>query len=199
MRTTLSCLHFSVKPGVYFFLAVLILLVPLRWLLGSVVSVVVHEISHIFAIRCFGIPIHSVQIDVSGARIHTPEMPLWQELVCTLAGPFGGILLLLTARWFPVTALCAGFHTLYNLLPVYPQDGGRALLCGASLLLPERWANIICQIVEFACLAGVVILGIYGTFALKVGILPMFFSILFLRRSVGMKISLQRGERRGTI
>lgn len=189
----------SVTPGLYFFLALLILLVPLRWLLAAVVSVAVHEFCHIAMIRAFGVPIHSVQIGVSGAMIQTQGMPLWQELVCTLVGPFGGLLLLPLAGWFPATALCAGFHTLYNLLPVYPQDGGRALRCGARLLLPERWANRICQSVEFICLAGVGILGVYGTFVLKVGILPLVFSFLFLRRSLGMKISLQRGERRGTI
>ena len=199
MRTTPSRTRFSVTPGVYFFLALLILLVPLRWLIGAVVSIAVHELCHILAIRSFGVPIRSVQIGVSGAKIQTPDLPLWQELICALAGPMGGILLLLTARWFPVTALCAGFHTLYNLLPVYPQDGGRALRCGAYLLLPDIWANIVCTLVEYACLAGVLMLGIYGTFVLKVGILPLVFSLLFLHRCLGMKISLQRRERRGTI
>lgn len=191
--------HFSVAPGVYFFLALLILLIPLRWLLGAVVSITVHEFCHILAIRSFGVPIRSVQVGISGARIQTHDMSLWQELICALAGPMGGILLLLTAKWFPVTALCAGFHTLYNLLPVYPQDGGRALRCGVHLLLPDKWANLVCALVECTCLAGVLMLGIYGTFVLKVGILPLVFSLLFLRRCLGMKISLQRRERRGTI
>ena len=198
-RTSRDRIGFSVSPGVYFFFALLILLMPLRWIVAAVVSVTVHELCHILAIRAFGVPIYSVQLSMSGARIRTHEMPLWKELVCTLAGPFGGVLLLLLARWFPATALCAGFHTLYNLLPVYPQDGGRALRCGTRLLLPECWANRICQGVEYICLAGVGILGLYGTFALKLGILPLLFPAIFLRRSLGMKISLQRGERRGTI
>ena len=199
MRTSPNRTCFSVTPGVYFFLAILILLVPLRWLLGAAVSIAVHEFCHILALRSFGVPIRSVQLGISGAKIQTHDMPLWQELICTLAGPMGGILLLLTARWLPVTALCAGFHSLYNLLPVYPQDGGRALRCGAYLLMPDKWANLFCNCVEYTCLTGVGILGIYGTFVLKVGILPMFFAVLFLHRCIGMKIPLQRGEIRGTI
>ena len=199
MRTSLNGIRFSVTPGLYFFLALLILLVPLRWLVGVVISVGVHELCHILAIRSFGVPIYSVQIGANGAKIQAKDMPLWQELVCTLAGPMGGIVLLLLARWLPVTALCAGFHTLYNLLPVYPQDGGRALRCGTRLLLPERFAKLICGVAEYVCLAGVGILGIYGTFLLKVGIFPLIFSLLYLCRNIGMKISLQRGELRGTI
>ena len=144
--------HFSVAPGVYFFLALLILLIPLRWLLGAVVSITVHEFCHILAIRSFGVPIRSVQVGISGARIQTHDMSLWQELICALAGPMGGILLLLTAKWFPVTALCAGFHTLYNLLPVYPLDGGRILRCICRLLWPAH-AAIICKTVTFLTVA----------------------------------------------
>lgn len=183
----------SVTPGLYFFLALLILLIPLRLLLGAMVSVAVHELCHILAIRACGVPIHSVQIGTCGATIQTQAMPLRQELVCSLAGPLGGLLLLLLARWLPVTALCAAVHSLYNLLPVYPYDGGRALRCCAQLLLPDGMAGQLCRIVGFACLTGVGILGIYGTFVLKLGILPLFFSFLFLYRSFEMKNSLQRG------
>lgn len=185
-------LRISVSPLLYFFLALLILLIPLRWLVAAVVSVAIHELFHIGAIRCFGHRIRSIQIGIDGARIQTPPMPLWQELLCALAGPMGGIALLLFARWFPIVALCSGFHTLYNLLPVYPQDGGRALRCGVQLLLPERWANLCCVFVENLCFVGVGVLGFYGTFILNAGLFPLLFAILFLWRSYKMKISLQR-------
>lgn len=199
MRTSRNPISFRVAPTFYFVGALLLLIIPLRWLVAAAVSAAVHELCHIAAIRAFGIPIHCVKIGVGGATIETQEMSLAQELVCALAGPFGGMLLLLVAKWFPVTAVCAGFHTIYNLLPVYPQDGGRALRCGARMLLPDRWAAILCNGVECVCLVGVAVLGIYGTFILKVGIFPVIFTLLFLRRSIGMKNSLQRGERRGTI
>ena len=182
----------TVSPGVYFVLALLVLLIPLRWLIAAVVSVVVHELFHIAAIRYFRNQIRSIHIGVDGARIHTQSMSLRQELVCALAGPVGGILLLLLARWFPALALCSGFHTIYNLLPVYPQDGGRALHCGARLVLSEKWTNCICTFVEHICLVGIAALGFYGTFVLKVGIIPLLFVILFLWRSYKMKNSLQR-------
>ena len=190
-RTFLKGVRFSFSPWLYFYLALLIILIPLNWLLAAVISIVVHELFHIAAIRCFGCRIYDIRIGLDGAQISTQPMSLWLELICALSGPFGGLLLLLLARWFPLIALCSGFHTLYNLLPVYPQDGGRALRCGARLLLPEKWANGICAVAEWSCLAGIGVLGIYGTFFLKAGIFPLIFSILFLYRSYRMKISLQ--------
>lgn len=178
-------------PGLYLYLALLILLVPLNWLLSAVVSVIVHELCHVTAIRCFGRRIYSIRIGMGGALISTQPMPLWQELICALAGPAGGLMLLLLARWVPLIALCSSFHTLYNLLPVYPQDGGRAFRCGAKLLLPGKWADFICRFAEYTCLAGVGVLGIYGTFILNAGAFPLIFAILFLYRSHRMKISLQ--------
>lgn len=191
-QTATNRFYMSVSPGLYFLLALLILLIPLRWLLSAVVSIAVHELFHYGAICCCGYRVQSIHLGMRGVRIVTPPMLLWQELLCTLAGPFGGMLLLFLAQWFPALALCSGFHTLYNLLPVYPQDGGRALRCGARLLLPEKWANLVCGIAEYVCLGGVGILGFYGTFILKAGIFPLLFAILFLWRSHKMKNSLQR-------
>lgn len=182
----------TVSPGFYFFLALLILLIPLRWLFAAIISVAVHELCHIGAVRCFGYRVQAIYIGIGGARIEAPTMSLWQELLCALAGPLGGAVLLLLARWFPVLALCSGFHTMYNLLPVYPQDGGRALRCGARMLLPEKWASLLCAVIEYTCLAGIGVLGFYGTFILKVGIFPLLFAILFLWRSIKMKNTLQR-------
>lgn len=180
-------------PGFYLYLALLILLVPLRWLLAAAVSITVHEICHIAAIRCFGVQIDSVRIGLDGARIQACALSPGQEVVCALAGPIGGLCLLPLARWFPVTTLCAAFHSLYNLLPVFPQDGGRALRCGVSLLMNDNWANLLCSFIEYACMVFIGVLGLYGTFVLRAGVVPIVFSIVFLRRSFGMKNSLQSG------
>ena len=183
----------TVSAGIYFALALLMLLVPLRWVLAWSVSVAVHELFHLAAIRCFGYRILAVHIGIDGARIQTQQMSLWQEWICAMAGPLGGMLLLFLVRFFPSLALCSAFHTLYNLLPVYPQDGGRALRCASRLLLPENIAYRLCNIVEYICFAGVVFLAIYGTFVLKLGIIPILFAALFLQRSRKMKNTLQRG------
>ena len=183
---------FFIAPGTYLVFALMTLLIPLRWLLAWVSSIVFHELFHILALGCLDKHIYSIHIGIDGVKINTPQMSLREELVCAMAGPFGGLLLMFTARWMPVLSLCSGFLTFYNLLPLYPQDGGRALWCVANLLFGESWAKVICNIAEYLCLVGVCILGFYGTFVLKVGIFPTILVAILIQRCRKKKNTLQR-------
>ena len=61
--------------------------------------------------------------------MHADGMSTTKTLICVLAGPIGSLLLLLYIRWIPRIAFCALVQTIYNLLPIYPLDGGRAIRC----------------------------------------------------------------------
>lgn len=166
-------LQISFSRGIGVYLSLLLLLVPLRWLFAAAVGAAIHELFHIAAIRLMGLRIHSVRIGISGAKIHTQPMTEIQELLCALAGPLGGLSLLLFSRWIPIICLCSAFQSLYNLLPIYPADGGRILRCGARLMFSEELARRITAAVEFAAIIGVAALGAYGTFRLHLGLLPL--------------------------
>ena len=138
---------------------------------------------HIIMIRMCGGCIIGYKFTISGAQIRTQPLSLLQELLCAAAGPLGGMSLVLLADVFPRLAFCAGVHSVYNLLPIHPLDGGRLLRCTALLLLPERMAEMFCAAVEKLCLVGIGILGLWGTFILKLGITPIIIAAVML---VGM-------------
>ncbi len=158
-------------------LAMLLLLFPLQWILAAALAAVFHEICHWTAIfLCTGKSV-PVRFFTFGARMPLPPMSRLQEALCALAGPLGGLCLLLFARWLPRTAICAAFQSFYNLLPIYPMDGGRALDCLLSLLLPPPAVAGICRHAEKLALAALILLGIYAWFGLSLGPMPLCLAI----------------------
>ncbi len=177
----------SFSRSLYVYFALLLLMIPVRLFFAVAVSAAVHELFHIAAIRLMKIRINSIYIGIRGARIETQPMTDQQELLCALSGPIGGFMLLLLFRWMPVIALTGTIQSLYNLLPLYPTDGGRVLQCAAKLLLPDRIADKIVLVAEIATLSAIVAFGVYGSLWLRLGIIPAAFAISLLLRSARRK------------
>ena len=134
---------FTFTPGFYVVLAFCVLTLPLRWVIGWLIAAVVHELGHYVALRCCGYPITSVQVSTMGAKMVTCGLTPKTECICAIAGPLAGGVLVLLLQWFPVLAVCALVQTLFNLLPIYPLDGGRAFLNMLRLFLPEGVSNFV--------------------------------------------------------
>lgn len=128
------CIDFSV----YLFLTLLLLLVPLKWLLAAIFAAAIHELFHVFVIRlCCG-KIHSIHIGLRGAKLDIAPLSPVMELLSAAAGPVGSFLLLMLAAWFPRLAICGFFQGCFNLLPIYPMDGGRVLRCIRDLWIRRK-------------------------------------------------------------
>ncbi|MBQ9168734.1 MAG: hypothetical protein IJX67_10055 [Oscillospiraceae bacterium] len=177
-----------ISPGLCIGLALLLLLLPLQWMLAVVLAAMFHELCHAGMIRLCGGRILSVRIGVNGAVMETEPMSNRKELLCALAGPVGGLLLILVARWLPRVAVCGVIHSLYNLLPIYPLDGGRALQCGMELLFPPATAKRICDRIGQVLIVCILVMGCYGTFILKLGLVPLIFALVLWQKTGIIKI-----------
>lgn len=104
-------------------------------LLGIVLfAAAVHELGHCLALRLLGVPVAGLRVGVFGAELAADRSGLSYagELAAVLAGPGANLLcaaaatLLGGTRWVEFTGanlvLCA-----FNLIPLRPLDGGRAL------------------------------------------------------------------------
>lgn len=170
------------------FAAMVLLVFPLKLILAWGLAVAVHEISHYIAIKLCGVDIIDLTIGAAGVNMQTVPMSKKQELACALAGPLGGFCLLLVARWLPYTAICAFIHSLFNLFPIYPLDGGRALRCVIYWILGDRYGALVCAWVRNICIVLLLAAGLYLIFRLNLG-LPsvVFVALLFLKFKLANK------------
>lgn len=119
-----------------------------RFAVGLVAMLLVHELGHVLELRRQGIRASApIFIPFLGAAIGMKELPkdAWREAQVALAGPIVGGLAALGV-WLAGAALDSdlliaiafvGFLlNLFNLLPIVPLDGGRAV----GALHPALWA-----------------------------------------------------------
>lgn len=153
--------------------------------MGAAMAAAFHEFCHYQALRLCGVQIAGFSVGVNGAVLATAPMERRQEFICALAGPVGSFLLLGLHRWMPVTAVCAGLQGAFNLLPVFPMDGGRVMRCvfGEGIAL---WAEKMTMIL-LACA------GIYGSVFLKLGCLPLIGAALIILKTAFRKIPCKDG------
>ena len=126
-----------IDGGFWPVLGLMVLLFPVRFLAGVLLAAFIHELGHILAVKLSGGRVLAIRLRSCGARIEASPLPPGRAALCALAGPAAGALTIFAYKTFPELALAGLVQTVFNLLPVYPLDGGRAL------------RNICCKIRDF--------------------------------------------------
>jgi Zn-dependent protease len=119
-----------------------------RFAVGFVFLLLIHELGHVFELRRQGVPASApLFIPFLGAVVGMKQMPhnVWKEAQVALAGPVVGSLAAfglwaageaLDSELLIALAFTGFFINLFNLIPVSPLDGGRAV----AALHPALWA-----------------------------------------------------------
>ena len=124
-----------------------------------------HELGHCTALWLSGGRIGRLRLSAVGAELVLERsLSYGRELFCVLAGPAVNILLAAVSaqgageRWL----LFAGINLVlgaFNLLPLPPLDGGRALLCLLCMSVQPDCARRLCQWVGRGTLGVLFLLG----------------------------------------
>jgi stage IV sporulation protein FB len=176
--------YISFSCGFFLSLAAMVLLLPLQWIMSAIFAAAIHELFHYVALQIFDARTGRILIRSWGAEMPAESVSRGRELICALAGPFGGLLLIPLLPIFPRLALCALVQSLYNLLPIYPLDGGRALQCFCALVLPPTYAAWVCSFVMWLFIGVLSACGIYLSLGLRIGFLPILLAVATITKAI---------------
>jgi Zn-dependent protease len=118
-----------------------------RFAVGFVLLLLIHELGHVIELRHQGVPASApLVIPFLGAVVGMKQMPedAWKEARVALAGPILGTLgalpfwavgIAIDSDLLVALAFVGFFLNLFNLLPIVPLDGGRAV----AAVHPALW------------------------------------------------------------
>jgi len=158
-------------------------LLTFLWLLGFVLSIVLHELAHALAARLVRLEVKSIVIWLLGGFTvlsREPEKP-FHRLIIFIAGPLMTVLLgglyyavylytpynlpfsgiYIYTRLFLSLAVTNIILFVFNVLPIYPLDGGNVLHAIAELVFGKSSANLITLIVSIPGLIGLITFGVF--------------------------------------
>lgn len=160
----------------------------LLWLniqIGSffLLGTMVHELGHLLTMVILRIPVYGVSLTIAGAQIRSGPMSNTKEALCALAGPFSNIVLgALVLHTIPQLAIVSFCLAAVNLLPLYPLDGGRILLCVLRTYLSEEKLGRVVKIVNAAVCVLLMISACWAAIYLQAGLWPIFTTLALLWR-----------------
>ena len=193
MPMSLNSFKIGISGGACILFAISLLVLPLRWIMAALTAAGVHEAFHTLAVYLCGGRLSSFTIGKKGAVLVAAPMTVVREFFCTMAGPVGSALLILVMPWFPRVAFCGAIHCMYNLLPIYPLDGGRALRCITEKLSPIRQQKL-CRWIENVCLAVLFAGAIYLAVWRDLGLMPLILASILLLRTKSANSPCKEGD-----
>lgn len=143
MKTSFKLFNFVGAPvefSVWFLL--LFLWLPISMVVAVFVSVLIHEMAHAYVANRRGWRVYGIKVDLfTGSASVDTNIPERDSIPVVAAGPLSNLILMI----FCIPILIAGepvplvdkflvdlavvnlFMFIFNILPIYPMDGGRLL------------------------------------------------------------------------
>lgn len=168
----------EITPCFALFLAFLLCLDPADLCLPFLLAAALHELGHLLCMRLLCVPVHRLQIGLTGAILSTGVMGREQEWKVAVAGPLVNLLCCLLFREQKFTCMNV-LLACFNLLPVWPLDGGRILLACCPVC-GEQISRIV-SILLFCCgcaLTAVCHLGLWPLLLLTVLLIKVLMNRL---------------------
>jgi len=171
-----------IGPGFALFFALLYFLDCDGVFAGMTLAALAHEAGHAVLIYVLGGRVFEAELTVGGACIHhSLEDRGWRDMVVAIGGPAFNILSAVIfagreglAGVFAASSLLLG---IYNMLPVYPLDGGRILKAALRKYKSSSTILTVSALIAVGTLLGggtIIALKGYGLAVLETGVSTAF-------------------------
>ena len=180
-------MEIDLRPGFCVFAIILAALDRAGSLLPIACAMLLHELGHMAAMLACGADIRRLTLRFADLRIDAAGLGYRQELLCALTGPLVNLACGLLCRRAGVFAACSLVLGIYNLLPVLPLDGGRAIHCALLCRFPPARADALSRAVSFAACGALLAAGIWLCFVRQSGLWPLGTAAYFTIRLIWLQ------------
>jgi len=139
-------------------------------------SIIFHELSHVVASKIFKKKVHRITILPFGGIFEVKDnqnVSLLEEFIIILAGPVGSFFLLQFESLYQINIIIL----LFNILPIYPLDGGRLLETTLCRFIKFR---TVLRVVFITSLLSSSLLLYYGTVNNSINIVLISVVLLYI-------------------
>jgi stage IV sporulation protein FB len=190
-----------VTPGFFLLAAIAFYLDEGVGVLGwCVLACGLHELGHYLVGRAFGGRLRWLELSAVGAQLsldYPGPLSYGRQVAVALAGPVTNLLvgwLAARAGAFLLAGVSFGLGG-FNLLPILPLDGGKALWCGMTCLFGTEWGERVLAVTDGILVgllvgAGAVAAVRYANFTLLIVAIWLFWMTLWGNRKKQQKNSL---------
>lgn len=144
MKTSFKLFNFAGAPvelSIWFF--ILFLWLPFTFIIAIFASVLIHELAHSFVAKRLGWTVYKIEVGLfTGSASVDTNIPEKDSIPVIAAGPLSNLILAIVS--IPLYLILTGvnpfldrllndlfvvniFMFIFNILPIYPMDGGRLL------------------------------------------------------------------------
>lgn len=181
-----------IHPILILFIIIAMLTGTFVQLLSLLLIVFIHEMGHYLAAYYYKWRIRGIILWVFGGVMQTEESatrPLHEELIVTLAGPLQHVFIyiilfflqsieLLPVAIFQQISFYNGLILMFNLMPIFPLDGGKILFLILSTFLPFQLAHRFTILFSFfACVLLIILQIFFFSFTFTATLLIVFLFI----------------------
>lgn len=178
----------DVRPGFAVFVLALAYFDTAGLFFAYFAAAALHEGGHLLALAGLRGQLQRVTLGFGDVQIRTAPLPPGAEALCALAGPAANLLCAgLFLRILPEFAGVSLALGAFNLLPIFPLDGGRLLRLA---LRSTRAARTLELLVGLFCCAALLALGLWAAWRLQTGLwvlLPALIPAVRLLQTRGGK------------